>query len=364
MHVILLCALLLQVPEHKVDTAVEKGSGYLRKAFSDRNRVANHPLSGKFDMDELVLYTLLHAGVDPKDGTVAALVGRLTSRDIERTYNAALCAMALEAYDSKSYQWRIAQCAQHLVDNQAANGQWSYGMKIKLPSNVPTGPPSGGSTPGSTKSLPSIKIRKGEAKGPATGDNSNSQYAALGLRAAAKAGITVPADVIALAAKWWEEGQRGDGSWGYNDEGMTGDAGYGAMTAGGAASLIILKDLEKKDGSKGNAPVKKALDWMGANLDYTRNPSYHNAWMWQFYWIYAVERAADLAGVDKVGSHAWYPEGAQYLIDNQKADGSWNGLSSDGKESVGGVIADTCFAILFLRRATKAKPRVATGTGK
>ena len=46
-----------------------------------------------------------------------------------------------------------------------------------------------------------------------------------------------------------------------------------------------------------------------------------------------------------IGQKDWYGWGAEILLENQTADGSWN-----GDYATGGV--DTCFALLFLRRAT------------
>jgi hypothetical protein len=43
----------------------------------------------------------------------------------------------------------------------------------------------------------------------------------------------------------------------------------------------------------------------------------------------------------------WYPEGANILLDAQKPAGSWL-MSDNGKP-----LWDTCFAILFLKRATR-----------
>ena len=77
--------------------------------------------------------------------------------------------------------------------------------------------------------------------------------------------------------------------------------------------------------------------------------------MWHLYWLYAVERVGILLGTEFLGRHEWYPEGAKFLLESQGADGSWKG------QSIGGAVADTCFALLFLRRATKPLPKVATG---
>ena len=57
--------------------------------------------------------------------------------------------------------------------------------------------------------------------------------------------------------------------------------------------------------------------------------------------MYALERVGMLYGTEIMMTHEWYPEGAKQLIDDQKG-GSWG----DGTR-------DTCFAILFLKRATR-----------
>ena len=53
-----------------------------------------------------------------------------------------------------------------------------------------------------------------------------------------------------------------------------------------------------------------------------------------------------LYGTELIGRHEWYVEGAKLLLDAQKADGSWRVANGEN------AAYDTCFAILFLRRAT------------
>ena len=53
-----------------------------------------------------------------------------------------------------------------------------------------------------------------------------------------------------------------------------------------------------------------------------------------------------------MGKHDWYLEGAKAILDAQKPDGSW--LVSDYFRSPPDRPGwDTCFAILFLKRATR-----------
>ena len=76
-----------------------------------------------------------------------------------------------------------------------------------------------------------------------------------------------------------------------------------------------------------------------------------------FYYLYALERAGILYGTEHFGGRAWYAEGAKFLLETQKPDGSWRESDYAG---VAPETWDTCFAILFLRRATKPLIDVAT----
>ncbi len=61
------------------------------------------------------------------------------------------------------------------------------------------------------------------------------------------------------------------------------------------------------------------------------------------YFLWCVERMAMVYGLDKIEGKDWYKWGAEIIIKNQQQDGSW-------KERFPGV-PDTCFALLFLKRA-------------
>jgi hypothetical protein len=67
-----------------------------------------------------------------------------------------------------------------------------------------------------------------------------------------------------------------------------------------------------------------------------------------------VERAGDLYPTEKLGKRAWYAMGAKHLLKTQGADGLWPSKKADL------VIADSCFALLFLERVAR-RPPVATG---
>ncbi|HXX92962.1 MAG TPA: hypothetical protein VEN81_04970, partial [Planctomycetota bacterium] len=126
---------------------------------------------------------------------------------------------------------------------------------------------------------------------------------------------------------------------------------YGSMTAGAVGAIAIYDYLQGKDGKK-NPHIHDGVAWLAKHWSVVENvgPSEvengaGNAYL--YYYLYAVERLGMLLDVGTIGDHAWYPEGAQMLLKAQQPDGSWKGSRPE-------VPAwDTCFAILFLKRATR-----------
>src|SRR5436190_9555129 len=391
-----------KVDQEKVDKAIQEGCKYLlfsggMGTFPHGQR--NQPAATQ-SYAELILLTLLHSGYYADgDPLIQPLVDFVASKQIGSTYTASLMAMALQKLNAKKYQERIAQCAQFLCDNQCENGQWDYGepgmpepppMKYDLPKrpkkpddvatgsdpntpadpNAPTPPaPAPGATssagkttaeakkPGKTATIPRIPIRK-RKPGPPNGDNSNSQYAALGLRACLDANIDVDPSVLDRARKWWVRVQNSDGGWGYNDHGNQGgdknetsvsNDSYGSMTVGAVGALCIY-DYYMGIPYKTDNNVLKGLDWLGKNFDVTKNPN--KTQFAYLYYLYGLERVGMLYGTDRMGPHEWYPEGANHLLATQQG-GAWGGDKFAPQ-------ANTCFAILFLRRGTlPLKPPVA-----
>jgi hypothetical protein len=72
--------------------------------------------------------------------------------------------------------------------------------------------------------------------------------------------------------------------------------------------------------------------------------------------MYALERAAILTGADQAGAvgATWFPKMSAALLDAQRPDGSWKAAQA------GSELNDTCFAVLTLRKATRALIDVAT----
>jgi hypothetical protein len=330
----------------RVDAALRRASAWLRTRAGD----------------ELTLLALFHAGVPATDPAFRVPFEAMLRKPLQGTYQVALQAMLLEDVDRVRYQGRIVECAQFLVDHQARNGQWSYAREAAKPSDgTPTleppraerfdpdkvvifEPPAPNRKPPVLRKVP---IRK-RGEGPAGGDNSNSQYALLGLRACHDAGVVLPTEVLESAARWWRESQTPDqvpapgdvptgiapAGWGYHGRG---EGPYGSMTAGAVGALVICDHILGSDWKRDEA-VKRGVEWLARRFSVTENPGRGRAH--HHYYLYALERAGVLYGTERFGKRDWYAEGARLLLEQQAADGSWNSVH------------DTSFAILFLKKAT------------
>jgi hypothetical protein len=287
--------------------------------------------------------------------------------------------MVLEEVDRVKHQHRIAQCGQFLIDNQATNGQWSYGQPTDAVAKMPVPSPrkdvaseSKPQKPGvinfggdKVKSKPAnwIVITQSKTTGE-QGDNSNTQYASLGLRACHDSKIKIPEAVVHLAYKWWMESQHepDDGAGDKNAVSSGGDArprgwsytspqrdpdrkAYHAMSAGALGAVCIYDYILGRDYKK-DMVAKSGAAWLGKHYSVNTN----------YYYMYGLERAGMLYGVESFGGKNWYFDGAKLLLAQQNGDGSW-GKREDKAENTW----DTCFAILFLKKATRA---IATGGGK
>ncbi|MGE0374087.1 MAG: HEAT repeat domain-containing protein, partial [Planctomycetaceae bacterium] len=89
--------------------------------------------------------------------------------------------------------------------------------------------------------------------------------------------------------------------------------------------------------------TQRALGWLGGNFQV------HNRVGPAMYYYYSLERMGALTKVDKLGSHDWYEECADYLVQQQQDEGSWTFSVYDGN---GPYVIGTSFGILFLTRST------------
>lgn len=400
-----------KVSQAEIDAAIRKGAGNLLKKYA-----AGVPETyGGYELVIYTLIHAdgdpakapLKEGIEKLISTEASAFGNYG------TYRAAVQALALHSlllkiknnanyaklYEKRvdAIQERIALSGQFLIDSQCGNGQWTYaGTKINTPEKKPviftggsskkpkipkeakgasakiawenaadlTGtvyllkskdgtPAVGGGgaapNPGTGTARPSAKA------GAGGGDNSNAQYGILGLIAAQMSGCVVPDDVWQRSLEWFEKGQSDDGGFGYGTGATHGEA-YGSMTTAGTVALAACRKFLGDKGFKNDPKLKAAVEWLGKTFAPGTNPKgtgvLADSYDVLYYYMYGLERVGAFLEIEKMGTHQWYDEGAAHLVKAQQADGSW-GDPQKYPHAIDRVTVATCFAILFLKRATQ-----------
>jgi hypothetical protein len=184
------------------------------------------------------------------------------------------------------------------------------------------------------------------------GDNSNTQYALLGLNAASEVGVRVRPEVWGLARAYFEVYQNRDGGWSYTPRHKQSTA---SMTCAGISSLIIcgsrrfqtlehLQDDKIRQCGEGGFDLylNRAIDWLAKHFDVQQNIGHGQ--QYKLYYLYGLERAGRLAGIRFFGQNDWYRKGALELVRQQnKLTGFWSGPGEN-------PLVGTSLALLFLAK--------------
>jgi hypothetical protein len=326
--------------EEEVERAVRRGAAWLE----ERSEIKGMDLEGDHEKPTIGILALVHAGELERDREL----GRRATDFLRRrplnggysTYATSITAMALRDLGARRHLARLHECATWLVENQGWGDDpqlvWGYGDKI--PGFDDPKPPEAGRRPAGRPPTTEV-VRRGLATERRPGwDNSNAQFAVLGLHATAQARIGVPKESWTRVERHFREVQSRDKGWGYSSGGST-----GSMTCSAVASLVIARHHLGVERPALDPQVLDGMEWLDFHFTVEENPNSGE----HYYYLYGLERVGVLAGTEFVGEHEWYPVGARYLLGEQRADGSWQ----SGKSSAGSYL-DTCYAILFLRRAT------------
>jgi hypothetical protein len=351
-----------------VDSGIESGLAWLRGQQKADGTFEPHG-DWLFGTTALAVFTLVSMGVPLDDPGVERGLSWMKDREPDRTYERALGLLAMErAYTPAAEvasEWRGGP-VEHRRDLPPARQRWCERTAKALERSAPS--------PGFwcyPQTNPRVLLKH---------DTSNSQYAVLGLRAAARLGIEVSEATWLGVLKYYEmlrgpKGPRGfvvlipEGQAAGQDSAAAAPvpevAGFrystvdlkervrGSMTAAGIASLSIARHELRVAKSRRLTPVLDrrvdelilgAWAWLDAEWAIDRHPgSPVNGWY--YYWLYSLERAGILSRVRLVGGKDWYFEGAVQILARQRKSGAWGQSGADD-------IPETCFALLFLKRAT------------
>jgi hypothetical protein len=176
-------------------------------------------------------------------------------------------------------------------------------------------------------------------------DNSNSQFALLGLWAARRHDVPTEFSLL-LAKQRYTASQNADGGWGYH----VSTASTNTMSNVGLIGLAMghgaMPDPKGKAKLE-DATIQNGLRALGKYIGAPSKDPNARLPMQNLYFLWSVERVAMLYDLKTIGGKDWYGWGAQTLLPNQHADGHWLGARYPGT----GNHTDTCFALLFLKRS-------------
>jgi hypothetical protein len=393
----------------RIATAIERGVAFLRtqqrasgwwadlgshvKSYAGSELVYQYPLGPT----ALVLYTLLKCDVPVTDPAVERGFDWLKKAGVERhttAYEVSTALLAVTAVADPFKKGKDARAAPEKVRLTGAWRTWAIALqRALLERRSPRG-------------------WRYEANSPMPGgpeDVSSTQFAMLALAAADRCGIATDPAVYDGAAAYVLTLQETSGKatdrvvhrgkpgpapspgapGGYapgKDEDPPQDRARGfrysvhpttrederrvtgVRTACGVGTLAIARY------ALAAAPPKKAatvdpkaveqglydgLAWLSENWDPWSNPGFYAK---QTFYLYCVERAMDLVGAQRLGGRLWYLEMTKALLPKQDAAGAWD--TKDPQLGDRGAVCDTCFALLFLRRATQGGVPLPIVTGE
>ncbi len=300
--------------QQKVNRAIERGCEYL---------ISQQLRDGSWGYDDsrfpggqtaLCVYALLKSGITPRHQAIQRGIAYLRARPSLHTYTAGCTLLALWALNDRTNDEWVADIADELLSWQQA-GVWAY--------------------------------PEGEC------DLSNTQYAVLGLLAASRSGFKVPPkawrDMITQVLHF--QGRPGGFGYKLNDA----LSPTGSMTAAGLSVLAIAKDqliegsLKQSQQSPADEGLAAGASWLSSHFTITGSPPNDPRaaldGRWGPYYLYGVERACTLLGMERLGGSDWYWEGATWFLDVQGSKGEFSTAWGESEPN-------TCFALLFLGRAT------------
>lgn len=324
---------------NRVKESIDKGVRYLKAtaAKNNGNWEGSILLNSVAGMDggstALAVLALLNSGVKPDDPTVKGGLEYLRKVKPAKTYVVALQTMALS-------EAQLLTRDKKDLPTIARNVEWFEKTALR----------GGGKL-------------QGWSYPPGTvADNSNTQYALLGLYAAKVAGVKIEDALWKEIQEYYTRTQKPDalnpkaGYWMYLNSG--GEGPSFTMSVGGACGLLISNmGLDKSEQELNPATgvaakcgvyaddsaLAKGMFYIGANFNFEQGKSY-------FYNYYGIERLGRLSGQRFIGRMDWYREGCEKLIRLQQPDGSFAYTARAPGIDMAYPVVTTSFALLYLSK--------------
>ncbi|SIO67246.1 VWFA-related domain-containing protein [Singulisphaera sp. GP187] len=316
--------------------AIERGVAFLKAQQEPRGNWSfafNHDHT--LGITALAGLALMENGIDRDDPTItrAGSVVRSLAVRSTQTYDLALAILFLARAQVET-RGPDDPLIQRLAARLAAGeqgGMWSYTVPLESVEDDDVR---------SRRPRRDLSRRAVEA-----GDNSNTQFALLGIWAASRHGFDPNASLAAIDAHFRRSPDR-NGRWGY----VSGASGTDSMTCAGLMALAISAarpNLAERQTARARGAALAADPIFAKALEAVAKDARKIGQNSDIYYIWSLERVCVALGLRALDGFDWYETGAHELLRRQMDDGGW-------PEPAWGRIPNTCLALLFLRKANLA----------
>jgi VWFA-related protein len=329
--------------DQEIAQAIARGVDFLKDA-QDPDGSWNDPeqQSHRLGVTALAGLALLENGVarDAAEITKARAVVSTLARESDQTYDLVLAILFLARAQqgSRGEADALIQTLGHRLSLGDHGGSWDYTLPREEPEARVT----------------SSRSRRTEARKAARrsqplwiqGDNSNTQFALLGLWAAGRHGFD-PDESLESIDNHFRSTQLDDGQWGYR----LGMPGSEAMSCAGLMGLAIAASrpgLAERQTARARGAALAADPAFIKALSAVSRDARRSSPRADIYYLWSLERVCVALGLLSLDGFDWYAHGARILLDRQENDGSWR------NDRWGGRFPGTCLALLFLRKANLA----------
>jgi len=323
--------------EQAIAQAIARGMDYVKtQQEPDGNWSYSFNHNHNLGITALAGLALLENGADRTDPVIASageVVKNLAAHS-NQTYDLALAILFLARVQAES-QGNNDALIRRLAARLAAGeqgGRWSY----TVPVNAGTD---------DDRALKRRRVSRRDRLFQGNGDNSNTQFALLGMWAAGRHGFD-PNEALEAIDGHFRDTENDDGHWGY----VPGTGGTAAMTCAGLMGLAIgaaRPQLAERQTARARGAALAADPTFTSALEAVTKDARQIGPQAEIYYLWSLERVCVALGLRQLSGFDWYAAGADELLRRQRNDGSW-------PEERWGALPNTCLALLFLRKANLA----------
>jgi hypothetical protein len=358
--------------QKQINQAIDKGVAFLKAGQANNGTWKKGPHTP--GATALAAWTLLECGLPANDPAIQNATFFLRNAAVaeRKTYHLSLYILFFDKLGDPEDSPLIESLAVRLLASQTKDGGWTYDCEevseveqkrlqavnanrknngIVIPPRPVLPRKFADLDPAIRQQIQQLPNRKLPANHPALiggGDNSNTHFAMVAVWVSARYGV--PANpALQQVSRRFAAFQRADGSWLYQNlparvnppRGLFSDS----MSCAGLLGLAMgVNKNNPQAGAQLQNDAQVAAGFKNLAGIMQRRPLQWNNWNDEFHFLWSLGRVGMAYGRDKIQNVNWFELGTNFLVMTQADNGSWT-----GKFAVGGC--DTCFALLFLKRA-------------